>query len=63
MSLSSIGDEEEGATQARHVDTFRMRTEQGLPVPIKDRFSRKGTKGAKREVFAQRPHVIIQVKF
>ena len=66
MSVSGREDEEEGAgawrrgLPRRDVDTFGIRTQQGHPVPIKHGFSRKGTKGAKTEVFAQRPHVIVQ---
>lgn len=42
------------------MDTFRIRTQQGQPVPIKDASSREGPKGAKTEMFAQRPRVIVQ---
>lgn len=49
-----------GATQARRVATFRIRTQQGQPVPIKDGFPRTGTEGAQTEVFAQRPRLILQ---
>lgn len=47
------------AAQARHMGTFGIRTRQRQAVPTTDGCSRKGTKAAKTEVFAQRPGVIV----
>lgn len=48
------------ATQARHRDAFGLQVEQGQTVPVKDGVSRRGTKGAETEVFAQPPRAVVQ---